>query len=119
MHLLCVGLSHQTAPVALREKVAFNDAAAEAALHDFQSLFPGAEVALLSTCNRTEFYIARPLHGHPRVEEVLGYMADARGVAMDQLAEAVVHNDNERTVRPREPPSGCTTIRRPVASDRR
>lgn len=99
MHLLCVGLSHQTAPVALREKVAFNDAAAEAALRDLQNLFPGAEIALLSTCNRTEFYIARPLHAHPRVEEIIGYVADARGVTMDQLAEVIVHNDNERTVR--------------------
>ncbi len=99
MHLLCVGISHQTASVALRERVAFDDDAARDALRELATLFADCELALLSTCNRTEFYIARPLHGHPRVDEIIAYLADARGIAMSDLAESVYHHDNERAVR--------------------
>jgi glutamyl-tRNA reductase len=56
MTLLVLGLNHQTAPLALRERVAFASEAVGAAL---QSLLarPGViEAALLSTCNRTEIY---------------------------------------------------------------
>ncbi|MEJ7746774.1 MAG: glutamyl-tRNA reductase [Luteimonas sp.] len=51
-----LGLNHQTAPVSLRERVAFDDAALPAALTALHDLPEVREVALLSTCNRTELY---------------------------------------------------------------
>jgi glutamyl-tRNA reductase len=54
VHVL--GLNHQTAPVALRERVAFSGEAAAAALAQLRQLPAVREVALLSTCNRTELY---------------------------------------------------------------
>ncbi|MEO6365620.1 MAG: hypothetical protein ABIO38_06190, partial [Luteimonas sp.] len=51
-----VGLNHQTAPVSLRERVAFDDAALPAALAALRALPGVQEVVLLSTCNRTELY---------------------------------------------------------------
>ena len=59
MALLTLGLNHNTAPVALREKLAFpTKEAIGAALSDLRghlkSLAP--EAAILSTCNRTEIY---------------------------------------------------------------
>ncbi len=56
MTLLALGINHQTAPVSLRERVAFADDALAAALASLRSLAPVHEVALLSTCNRTEVY---------------------------------------------------------------
>lgn len=54
--LIALGLNHQTAPIALRERVAFADHALPQALQALKQL-PGVdEVALLSTCNRTEIY---------------------------------------------------------------
>ena len=54
MNLLIVGINHNSAPVALREKVAFTPDQLADALHDL-SLHAGlSEVAILSTCNRTE-----------------------------------------------------------------
>lgn len=56
MSLHVLGINHHTAPVRLRERVAFsaeNIPAALAALHALPSV---REVALLSTCNRTELY---------------------------------------------------------------
>ncbi len=57
MPLIALGLNHLTAPVSLREQVAFDADAAAAALGEL-SHEPGVEEALiLSTCNRTEIYV--------------------------------------------------------------
>ena len=56
MPLYALGLNHQTAPVSLRERVAFDAAALPAALASLHALPGVSEVALLSTCNRTELY---------------------------------------------------------------
>jgi glutamyl-tRNA reductase len=54
--LLAFGINHKTAPVAIREKVAFAPDRLEAALHDLQSHTAISEAAIVSTCNRTELY---------------------------------------------------------------
>ncbi len=56
MTLWVLGLNHQTAPVGLRERVAFGGAALPAALLSLRALPQVDEAALLSTCNRTELY---------------------------------------------------------------
>ncbi|KAF1688352.1 glutamyl-tRNA reductase [Pseudoxanthomonas taiwanensis] len=56
MTLWLLGLNHQTAPVDLRERVAFSGDSLAAALAALRSLPGVAEAALLSTCNRTEIY---------------------------------------------------------------
>jgi len=56
MTLLALGINHQTAPVSLRERVAFADDALGSALGSLKALSTVHEVALLSTCNRTELY---------------------------------------------------------------
>lgn len=51
-----LGVNHQTAPVALRERLAFDAAALPEALAALKAM-PGVhEAAILSTCNRTELY---------------------------------------------------------------
>ena len=57
MSLLALGLNHQTAPLDLREKVAFAPEAMPEALSDLARQ-PGVNEALIiSTCNRTELYV--------------------------------------------------------------
>src|SRR5262245_5360162 len=60
MHLLVVGISHRTAPVEVRERVDFQARGLELALRTLASRKPGgsAEIAVLSTCNRAELYVA-------------------------------------------------------------
>jgi glutamyl-tRNA reductase len=62
MQLLAVGLNHQTAPLALREKVSFPGELLRDALSDLRRHLAGVapEIAILSTCNRTEIYCATP-----------------------------------------------------------
>jgi glutamyl-tRNA reductase len=54
--LFAIGINHQTAPVSLRERVAFADHALPAALAALRALPSEREVALLSTSHRTELY---------------------------------------------------------------
>ena len=56
MELLTAGLNHTTADVALRERVSLTGAALDAALRELRSQPGVQEVAVLSTCNRTEIY---------------------------------------------------------------
>ncbi len=57
MPLIALGLNHLTAPVSLREQVAFDATDTAAALGEL-SHEPGVQEALiLSTCNRTELYV--------------------------------------------------------------
>lgn len=58
MELQLLGLSHKTAPVEIREKVAIAPLRLNEALSFYRQLAPvtTSEIALLSTCNRTEIY---------------------------------------------------------------
>ncbi len=56
MPLLALGLNHQTAPVALREKLAIGPGVLPEALRTLTAQHGVVETALLSTCNRTEVY---------------------------------------------------------------
>src|SRR5919201_5134465 len=55
--LLALGVSHQTAPLALREQLALTEGKAAGVLSALVSEEPISEAAALSTCNRTEHYL--------------------------------------------------------------
>jgi glutamyl-tRNA reductase len=86
--LLALGISHKTAPVALRERLAFTESQAV----DFaRQLTDGPEVSeavVISTCNRTEVYL---VVGDPvRAEtEVLGQLAQRAGIRPTELAQQI------------------------------
>ena len=56
MAILAAGLNHKTAPVAMRERVAFGPDILVGALRSLTELAPVREALILSTCNRTEIY---------------------------------------------------------------
>lgn len=58
MALTVLGINFRTAPVELRERVSFSPEGVPAALTRLSAEMPGAEFALVSTCNRTELYVA-------------------------------------------------------------
>ncbi|OUR61967.1 glutamyl-tRNA reductase [Colwellia sp. 39_35_sub15_T18] len=57
MSIVAVGINHKTAPVSVREKISFNPDKLSAALQEMLSAVQCREVAILSTCNRTELYL--------------------------------------------------------------
>jgi glutamyl-tRNA reductase len=56
MQLLAFGVNHKTAPVAIREQIAFAPEHLPSALAELVSYSGAKEAAILSTCNRTELY---------------------------------------------------------------
>jgi len=56
MQLLAFGVNHKTAPVAIREQIAFAPECLPSALMELVSYSGAKEAAILSTCNRTELY---------------------------------------------------------------
>src|SRR2546425_5316148 len=72
MQLFTLGLNHQTAPLAIRERVAFHAERLRSALAELTLREPVREAAILSTCNRTELYCAL---GEPQaaLEWLAGY----------------------------------------------
>jgi glutamyl-tRNA reductase len=58
MNISCFGLSHQTASVEIRERFAIADSALPEALLRLRAIDGVEEGLIVSTCNRTEFYVA-------------------------------------------------------------
>jgi glutamyl-tRNA reductase len=71
MQLFTLGLNYQSAPLAIRERVAFTSEGLKAALAAIVKARPAQESAILSTCNRTELYCAA---GEPR--EALAWLVE-------------------------------------------
>jgi len=71
MPLQILGLNHNTAPLEIREQVVFAGDEVPRALHDLVQLDGVDEAVLLSTCNRTEFYVITSDGGRERLQEWL------------------------------------------------
>ncbi len=88
MSVFALSLNHHTAPVDLRGRFAFTLEQIPAALHGLRSGLSRAtpEAALLSTCNRTELYIATPTpQSRTLVRPTLEWLATHGGVSADEL----------------------------------
>ncbi len=84
MEIAVVGLSHKTAPVEMREKVAFApDCLHEAAL-TVRGLPGVREGIILSTCNRVEVYAATRRR-EEGVESLLKFMSEHHGIPLEEL----------------------------------
>lgn len=68
--LLLIGLNHTTAPLAVRERLAFAPAGTAGMISQIRDRLGGAEVVVLSTCNRVELYLAadKPIERQTVVE---------------------------------------------------
>ncbi|MEH6577258.1 MAG: glutamyl-tRNA reductase [Amphritea sp.] len=84
MALLALGINHKTASVAIREKVAFAPEQMSDALAQACRVAQLKEVAILSTCNRTELYCSTQLEGTRALLEWLGHY---HGLDPDELQQ--------------------------------
>ena len=96
--VLMVGLNHRTAPVRLRETLAFSDQAAEQALLAFKQRFPSSEVVIISTCNRVELYAAASGTAPPTTDELVEFLADNRGVASAEAGGSIYRMQQQAVV---------------------
>lgn len=95
MDLLAIGINHQTAPVSLRELIAFAPDQLSDALQSVQQVADLREIAILSTCNRTELYCAtRDRDERPIIEWLCKY----HDLAEDQLLPSMYKHWDEDAV---------------------
>ena len=86
MELIIVGVNHHTAPIALREKVAFTPDKIATALKHLVNDQDLSELAILSTCNRTELYAVKP---QLDPNGIVDWLAEYHQLPKDELADSI------------------------------
>ena len=105
MQLLAVGLNHTTAPVSLREKLAFSPDQVGPAVVAARSWFgrdgfnqqTEVEAAILSTCNRTEMYAASPVDNP--IDATAHFLADFHKLPYAELRHHLYTLPQDNAVR--------------------
>lgn len=88
--LLCLGISHNSAPLARREGL--DEEARNALLDRLMVAAPAAEFAVLATCHRFELYATGEQVDLPLLREALAHVA---GSSPDRLAPFLYHYEGE------------------------
>jgi glutamyl-tRNA reductase len=89
--LLALGISHKTAPVALRERLAFSEREAGDFARQATATAEVREAVVISTCNRTEVYLVVGAGGGlvQAEADVLGLLARRAEIRPTELADAI------------------------------
>ena len=98
MHIVVVGLSHKTAPVEIREKLAVSESRMGEALTRLCSYQGVREGIVLSTCNRVEVYavVDEIEAGYERIQE---FLADAHlSLSSEQLTPHLYWHQGDRAI---------------------
>jgi glutamyl-tRNA reductase len=96
MAISALGINHQTAPIALRERVAFAPERMPQALRALREL-PGVEAAaILSTCNRTELYLD---HAAGSANNAIDWLGGFHGLRTTDLAPLAYTHEDANAVR--------------------
>ena len=98
MSTLLVGLNHRTAPVEIREQLAFSREGVATALMLFRNQFPTSEAAIISTCNRVEILVASD-SDRPNLNDVVGFIAQARDLPANQFRTYLYQLSDEQACR--------------------
>ncbi|HFC8548627.1 TPA: glutamyl-tRNA reductase [Neisseria lactamica] len=93
MQLTAVGLNHQTAPLSIREKLAFSAAVLPEAVRNLAQSNAATEAVILSTCNRTELYCVGDS------EEIIRWLADYHSLPIEEIRPYLYTLDMQETVR--------------------
>lgn len=93
MAIFALGINHKTAPVSLREKVAFAPEQVHEALRELATATAVTDAVLLSTCNRTELYFNGT---NNQAEQVIAWLAQFHQLNVNQLRPHVyLHHDRQ------------------------
>ena len=97
MTLLTLGINHTTAPVSIREKLSFSVDILKPALQELVTLDEVREAAILSTCNRTEFYCCGIQM--QEINSLLGWIARYRNLRPEDFTPYLYTHTEKHLVR--------------------
>ena len=93
MQLFLIGINHNTASVSVREKIAFSEEELMPALKSLKDVLALEEIAILSTCNRTEIYVVSRMLESERIKHRL---ASIKKIEYEEVRESFyVKTSNE------------------------
>ena len=95
MYLSLVGINHNTAPINIREKIAFTGSELKSGLKNLFQAEGLEELAILSTCNRTEFF---SVSIDPVASDIKKWLASYRKIDYQQISNAFYTKDEKETV---------------------
>ncbi|MBS9778425.1 MAG: glutamyl-tRNA reductase [Gammaproteobacteria bacterium] len=81
MSILSLGVNHRTASLDLRERLSFSPADLSTVIKDIRKENLAEEAVIVSTCNRTELYLAQPQNP----SEIYQWISDYRKVSLNEL----------------------------------
>jgi glutamyl-tRNA reductase len=99
MKILVVGLNHKSAPIDVREKLAFDPEQVLRALRELKHRFGEAEFVLLSTCNRVELYCASKRVGGVDGENLAKFLSEFHDVRWEEFQEFLYIYEDEESIR--------------------
>lgn len=97
MKLLITGVSHKTAPVAVRERLAFREETLPAALAELRALDGVAEALILSTCNRVEIAVTTDDGIDPQAV-VDAFLASRKGIDCEELGPHLYRHEGKEAI---------------------
>lgn len=98
MNLICIGVDHHANSVEAREWLSLSGESLETTLRFFREHRSFAEMVILSTCNRVEFYMATRMTTRQAVAELKDSLKDFLEIRDAGLEKGYVHR-NEEVVR--------------------
>ncbi|MCW8941692.1 MAG: glutamyl-tRNA reductase [Gammaproteobacteria bacterium] len=96
MSLITLGINHKTAPLELRERLAFTPQTLPEALQSLKKLAHIEEASILSTCNRTELYCVT---SEDNDRAIIQWFSHFHGLDEDQIKEHLYLHAHEETIR--------------------
>jgi glutamyl-tRNA reductase len=97
MKVSLIGLSHHTAPVEVRERVAIQEPELGEALEGLKRACGAEETLILSTCNRVELTAALPEGADAGT--IARFLADKRGLSAEWLEPYLYKYEDEKAIR--------------------
>jgi glutamyl-tRNA reductase len=97
MKLLITGVSHKTAPVEVRECLAFREDSLPKALTDLRSRTGVSEAVILSTCNRVEITLTTDDAADPQAI-VEGFLSDHKAVSADSIGPHLYRHEGRAAI---------------------
>ena len=98
MKIHIAGLNHKTAPIELRERVAFEQAELETSLRSLKTWEGLSEGMILSTCNRVEVLVSTPDQSDPKTA-IENFLHAARNVPREKLNGHLYHLEGSDAIR--------------------
>nr|WP_275575117.1 hypothetical protein [Methylocucumis oryzae] len=88
MTLIAVGINHNTAPVAIRERLSYPADELARSLKDLTLVEQISEAAILSTCNRTELYCTTNTDDQ---QILIDWMAQNKNISATEFSPFFIH----------------------------